>query len=428
MRKKDILELKRRFKKTQCTFTKLAGCYVNSDKEKVLEFKETFLNLPDEDLFKYLEISKKVLSGGIGNNILGLEFPLDENYYNEKQNFLMNLSKSGLKNDTLLSVFYDSIIEKYENPGNYLILLFHDVYDVMTKTSDNMKLDESEEMYEYVLCAICPVTLSKPGLGYFDQEQKIKARIRDWVVDKPSLGFVYPGFVDRGSDINTLMYYTKNAKDPHPELMQDTFGCHIKTTATIQKESFESLVKDHLGTEENEVEAIYSDIQENLNIMVEEYEELYEGKDPEPVVLSKEKVKEILIDSGVDEIISEKIEASYDAVFKEEAPLVESVLDKKVLKVNEQKKVEKALQAKVESLETQLKAVQNEDTLEEDLTDDTSEETKALENEQEENFDVVLHVNPSKLEKIRTEIIDGKRCLVVPIEDDELATINGVKA
>ena len=167
MNKKDILELKRRFKKDACTFTRLCGCYVDADRNKVTTFGETFLNLEDEEFYKYLEIAKKVMSGTIGNNILELEFPTAEEAPGGRQQFLMGLRESALKNDDLMDTFYDLVIENYSYVGNYLILVFHDAYDVMTKTSDNNKLDESEEVYEYLLCAICPVTLTKPGLGYF---------------------------------------------------------------------------------------------------------------------------------------------------------------------------------------------------------------------------------------------------------------------
>lgn len=75
MKKKDILELKKRFTKNKCTFTKMCGCYVNGEKNTLLKFRETFLNLEEDDYFKYLEIAKKVLSGTLGNNILELNFP-----------------------------------------------------------------------------------------------------------------------------------------------------------------------------------------------------------------------------------------------------------------------------------------------------------------------------------------------------------------
>ena len=110
MNKKDILELKKRFKKNNCTFTKMCGCYVNGEKKILLKFRETFLNLEEDDYFKYLEIAKKVLSGTIDNNLLELNFPLNDEYINERQLSLMELKKSQLKDDSLLDDFYKSII------------------------------------------------------------------------------------------------------------------------------------------------------------------------------------------------------------------------------------------------------------------------------------------------------------------------------
>ena len=130
MNKKDILELKRRFKKDACTFTRLCGCYVDADRNKVTTFGETFLNLEDEEFYKYLEIAKKVMSGTIGNNILELEFPTAEEAPGGRQQFLMGLRESALKNDDLMDTFYDLVIENYSYVGNYLILVFHDAYGV----------------------------------------------------------------------------------------------------------------------------------------------------------------------------------------------------------------------------------------------------------------------------------------------------------
>lgn len=211
MQKKDILELKRRFKKDACTFTKLRGCYVDNQKNILLHIDETFLNLEEDEFYKYLEIAKKALSGTIGNNLLELSFRRDE-AGEEAQKFFLALRDSALKQDGLLDLLYERIIREYDFAGNYLILLFHDAYDVITKTTDNNKLDESEEVYEYVLCAICPVELTKAGLGYHKDKNIIAPRIRDWVVSVPETGFLFPAFSDRSSDVNAMGYYVKDAK------------------------------------------------------------------------------------------------------------------------------------------------------------------------------------------------------------------------
>ncbi|GAA0076798.1 DUF4317 domain-containing protein [Clostridium sp. CTA-5] len=437
MKKKDILELKKRLKKDNCTFTKMCGCYVNGEKNILLNFRETFLNLDEDEYFKYLEIAKKVLSGTIGNNILELNFPLNENLENEKQLSLMQLKKSQLKDDALLEDFYKSIIDTYDYTGNFLILVFHDAYDVITKTTDNAKIDESEEVYEYILCAICPVSLSEPGLRYFEEEKKIKARIRDWVVNAPTLGFVFPAFIDRSSDVNSVMYYTKNAKDPHPELMENALGCSSKQTATIQKEAFQTIIKDSISDDEKKAEKIFMEIQENLNTMIDEYNEIYDDTDGEPIILKQKDIQNILIESGVPEEATTKIEKSYVENFGEDLPLAEHLIDSKILKASAQRKKEEHLEKQVEILQSRLEevkqevAVDNETDLSTELNDDNIilEETQDVtleDNNTSSSYDVILQVKPEKIPQIKSQIIDGQKCIVIPINEDEQTTVNGL--
>ena len=115
MNKKDILELKKRFKKNNCTFTKMCGCYVNGEKNILLKFRETFLNLEEDDYFKYLEIAKKVLSGTIDNNLLELNFPLNSSgQRGDTNSSSWKLTKVGtysfVKNSNLNSQYLDGIV------------------------------------------------------------------------------------------------------------------------------------------------------------------------------------------------------------------------------------------------------------------------------------------------------------------------------
>lgn len=417
IKKKDILELKKRFKKDHCTFTKVCGCYVNGEKNTILKFRETFLNLDEDDYFKYLEIAKKVLSGTVGNNILELNFEANEEFKSEAQTSLLSLRNTQLKDDTVLDEFYQSIINNYDYTGNYLILLFHDAYDVITKTKDNQKIDESEEVYEYVLCAICPVSLSAPGLRYFEEENEIKSRIRDWVVNPPVNGFVFPAFIDRSSDVNSVMYYTKNAKDTHPELMENVLGCPSKQTATIQKEAFQSIIKDSFGADEKKAEKIFMDVQENLNAMVEEYNEMYDDTDCEPISLKDTDIQNLLIDSGIPQEISNDIEKSYVEIFGDDIPLAENLIDAKILKANEQRRKEEDLKKQVKMLETKLEEVQKEVAI-------SNESEETIENDDTSEYDVVLQVKPEKVSQIKSQIIDGQKYLVIPINDDEHTKVN----
>lgn len=408
MQRKDLLELKKRFKKDDCTFTKICGCFVNSEKNILLEFRETFLNLNDDDYFKYLEITKKVLSGTIGNNILRLDFLNDEEGISNKQLSFMQLKKSKLEDSELLDNFYKSIIDNYDYPENYLILLFHDVYDVITKTTDNLKTDESDEVFEYVLCAICPVSLSAPGLSYYEEENKIKSRLRDWVVNPPINGFVYPAFINRGADVNSVMYYTKNTKDIHPELMEDILGCLTKKTSPLQKDEFQSIIKDSISTDEEESNTLYMTIQENLNNMVEDYKSMSDDTDYKSIKLTKSDLQNILIDSGIPKEDVTKIESYYEESFNDDLPLANSLIDKRTIKVNEQFKKEKALKKQVKLLKNQLEEVNSKNSIDED-------------------YDIVLQVKPEKASEIQSKIIDGQEYILIPVNENEKTQINEVE-
>lgn len=392
----------------------MCGCYVNGEKNIILNFKETFLNLEEDEFFKYLEIAKKVLSGTIGNNLLELNFPVNEEYKNDKQSFLMSLKKSKLKDDTLLDSFYKSIIDSYDYTGNFLILVFHDAYDVITKTRDNLKLDESEEVYEYLLCAICPVSLSKPALGYFEEDNKIAARVRDWVVEAPVNGFVFPAFIDRSSDVNSIMYYTKNPKDSHPELMEEALGCSSKRTATEQKETFHNIITNAIGYDEEKSNNLFMEIQENINSRIDEHTTV-NGKDSQPIILTNDTIQDILAESGVSEEDSSRIERFYTKEFGTTLPIADDLIDAKILKASEQKKKEQKLEKEVEILQNKL-----------ENTNKKLEEVSKMEDESEENYDIILKVKPEKASQIKSQIIEGQKYIVIPVEENEQTNVNGV--
>ena len=398
MNKKEVMELKRRLKKDQCTFTKMCGCYVNGNKEKILTFQETFLNLEEEEFYKYLEIARKVLSGTVGNNLLELSFPLEEEEPGHRQHSLMAIRADGLKNTELVDILYDQIIQYYDFVGNYLILLFHDAYDVMTKTSDGISVDESEEVFEYILCAICPVELSKPGLGYLEGENRIGSRIRDWVVGVPEQGFIFPAFTDRSTDIHSVMYYTKNAKDTHPELMEGVLGCASIRTGMEKKKAFQEIILNAVP-DEDKAKNLLLDMQSEINDYVIEQEETYPESE-EPILLTQETVTTLMKNIEIPEHVSEKIEKSFQEEFVDEPPVCEQMLDSKALSLCEQRKKEKELQHQIVTLQKRL-------------------------NDSQEEGQITLNVSPEKASEITADFIDGQRCLIIPINENEHATVNG---
>ena len=404
MNKKEVNEIKRRFKKDSVNFDKMVGCYVDANKEIVLTFKETFLNLEDEEFHKYLEIANKAMSGTIGNNLLELPFVPESEIEGSGHDLLMRLRETGLKDEKLLIEYYNRIIESYDYVGNYLIVLFHDTYDVPMKTSDNLALDESEEVYEYIICAICPVQLSKAALGYREQENRIGARDRDWVVGPVDTAFTFPAFTERSTDLHACLAYTKNTKEPHVEFWENCIGCGTRKTTTQKKNAFNNMLNQALGEETDETLETKLDIQQNLSDFITvEAERL--GPE-EPIILEPQDVANILTDSGLSDMKVEKIQANFENYFEEQLPLAEEILDEKALKNNEIRVEKNVLKERVVDLTKQLK----------EATGETADGKVP---------DIVVKVSESKAANVTTAYVDGKKCVCVPIEPDETFMLNG---
>lgn len=369
MNKKEVLEIRKQFTPANCAITRIAGYYVDHEKNKKMESKSAFLSLPEEEAFKYFDIFKKTLSGTMGKNMLNMEFPIDQEMPGGTQEFLMKLKASKLEDDMLLEEFYDKVIATYEYAENYYIILIHAMYDVPGRSSDNLEMfDASDEVYEYLVCSICPVSLSKAGLSYNAESNCIQDRIRDWVVDMPDKGFLFPAFNDRSTDIHGVLYYTKKSEDLQPELIEQLLGARMPMSANTQKETFQMLIEDTLG-EDGDYETIRN-IHDTLNDMIEEHKE-----EPEPLQLDKTDVRKVFEKSGVS---SEKMEC-FDQNYEETAGEKTSLLATNIT------------------------------------------ETKKF---QIETPDIVIKVNPERADLIETRVIDGRQCLVIAVDDH--IEVNGV--
>ena len=371
MNKKEVLEIRKQFTPENCAITRICGCYVDHEKEKKTELKKAFLSLPEEEAFKYFDIFRHTLSGTIGKNLINMEFPLDQELPGGTQEFLLKLRDSKLEDDLLIEEFYDKIIENYVYAENYYIILIHAVYDVPGKASDGMEMfDASDTVYEHIMCSLCPVNLTKAGLTYNAETNNIEDRIRDWIVEAPMKGFLFPAFQDRASDVHNILYYSKKPEDLQPELIANVLGSTIPLTAKDQKTSFQAIVSDTLG-EECDYEVIRN-IHDNLNEMIEESKEA-----PEPLELAKPDVKRLLQKSGVSPERMEVFDKEFEEIAGEKSTFMASNI------------------ASVKTFQI-------------------------------ETPDVIVKVNPERTDLVEVMTVNGRRCLVIGVDDH--VEINGISA
>lgn len=371
MNKKEISEIKKTLNPQKSVITRICGCYVDNEKNIRFTSKEAFHALSEEEAFKYFDIFKHTLSGTLGKNLLNVEFPLEAEKEGGKQNFLLRLRDSKLQDEELLNEYYQSIIDNYVYESNYYIILIHGVYDIPGKSSDGSEMfDASSDVYEYILSSICPVNLEKSGLSYDAEKNAIGELIRSWIVANPSNGFLFPCFNDRNTDIHSLLYYTKSVTDIQPGLIDNIFGSEVPYSADDEKEVFNNLIVETLGEECN-FETV-KNIHESISEIIEENKE-----NPDPVVLTPNDIKQIFEESDVS---NEKLE----------------VLDKnlRIAKENEKPVVLTAA----------------------NITNTSKFDIKTPE--------VTIKVRPDCADMVTTKVIEGKKCIVIEINDQ--VEINGV--
>jgi len=370
MTRKELNEIKSQYTLEDCGILRLCGCYVDGERNKITQFNENFLNLPEEEKHKYFDIFKKTLSGTPGKNLVDMKFNVDAYADEGARTFLMNLRDSGLKDDRLLNEFYDRIINNYSYVGNYLILLINQVYDIPAVTTDNIEMDDaSDEVYSYILCSICHVNLSKPGLGYDEEDNNFHYKKQNHMVDVPDVGFLFPAFNKRSADEDMTLFYTKDVSEFEDGLIDCLLDCAVPLPAKQQKETFTSLVNEALG-EEADLE-IVKNIHENLEQIIEEKKQ----ESPAPVMLDKTEMKDLLEKSGVKEEKLENFEEHFEMAAGEHGKLVAS-------NVSSGKKFEV------------------------------------------KTPDVVIKINSDKTDIVSTQVIDGRQCLVIQI--DERLEVNGI--
>lgn len=303
MNRQEISEIKKCFKINNCAITSICGCYVDGEKNIKAQWQQPFLAMDEEELFKYLDIFRKCLSGAVGKTLTEVMPAAD------KAAGLEKLRDSKLKDQEQLNAFYQSIIDTYEYVGNYLILVIHDVYDIPGKTTDGQTMvDASDEVYEYIMACVCPVNLRKPGLSYNSDKQCFTHLDRDWVLTAPELAILYPAFNDRSEDLEKALYYTKTMDTEKQDFAEKMLGYTISLTPADERKTFNTIIEDVLGQDKT-----LADVREVLGIT----RDMADGCTafPQREKIGVDDIRDILEESGIKQ---EKIK-ELDRVFTGEA-------------------------------------------------------------------------------------------------------------
>ena len=316
MTDKETGELRRRYKPDRTNITAVYGCYVSGSREILAEFRQPVALMTEEDKEKYLAIFKKVLSGAADKNRLDLAFRTAQVADSDEHRLLMKLRESELNDDEARAELLQIIIGAVTFEENYLILLAHENYDVPFKAKDGAMLDDSDHVYSYFICAICPVKAGKETLSYEAEDKAFHIRTPGYAASMPEMGFLFPAFDGRQTNLYNCLYYTRSAGDNHPELIEALFHITPPLPADEQKGSFDGLLSQTLGDEcsMEVVQAVQTDLRERIEVHKE-------TKSDEPLVVSGQEVRAVLESAGVSEDKLAAFRVKFEETFGDDAAL-----------------------------------------------------------------------------------------------------------
>ena len=363
MNQKEINELRRRWKPDKNAVSRICGCFVNSNHEIIADLDESLGMMPQEEAEKYLTLLKKALSGTLGKNLIDIVFSTQQVMEGEEHKLLMDLRATGMRDNQIRQAFYQKVIQSLDmGDSSYLLLLANDSYDVPRRNRDVLRTEDSDEVFSYILCAVCPVKTGKTELGYYSGDNEFHCAASQTVAP-PELGFLFPAFDDRSANIYNALFYSRKAGELHQEFIDAIFHTDLPMSAAEQREAFESALSEALGSSCS-LEIIRA-IHEQLAARIEAHQE---EKNPEPLTVSPNEISKVLLDCGVPEEQAEAFQVACGEKFG-----IGAVLNP--VNLIDAKKVE---------LKTEKMS---------------------------------LSIDPEYSHLIEAKVIDGQKVLVVPVED-----------
>lgn len=311
MIEKEVAELRRRIKREHCNIMRVRGCYVNEQREIISTFDQSLTMLPEDEQDKYLSFLRKTLTGTLGKNLVDISFSTKQVVDSAEHRLLSTLRNTGLDDEDALNQLYEKMLPTLNLGTNYVIFLAGDTYDVPYRSRDGKFQDDAgDSQFSYFLCSICPVKMTKPALRYESAQREFHNRSIDWVVSSPELGFLFPAFDDRRTNLYGALYYCRDAAADYEEWIDAVFHTPAPMPAATQKQVFHDVLTDALEDECSF--SVVQTVHEQLSGMIAAHKE---AKVEQPLTICRDQVDSVLKECGVSEPRMAAFHVKFDQAF-----------------------------------------------------------------------------------------------------------------
>ena len=184
----DMLELTRRMTDARTHLSRIAGAYLDAEGYVDGTFNTSFLKLKGEERKNALEIAKTIPFARTNEELVSYRIPGMKP--GSIWQLLYALRDCELKNDALLLTLYEYIGEQMGLGLPFAVYVYYGAYDIPAKSSDKSVLEDGDEVYRYLIAALCPL----------DGHQNAR---------KPFAGLLYPALTNRSVDFEHVNVFAE---------------------------------------------------------------------------------------------------------------------------------------------------------------------------------------------------------------------------
>ncbi|MEH6947088.1 DUF4317 domain-containing protein [Bacillus sp. JJ634] len=374
MNKKDIANIRKQFKVDNdhlMNIREIFNVYVRKESGEIYHhISQPFQMLEQEAQELFLANFKKVLTGQLDAKLFKLKFQRDVEGSTQMILFegLQAETTEDWKENMLQIVGKMFAHAAYE--FDTVVTFIRGEYRKPTRKRDlesGEGGDDAVYSNEFILCSLNKTDQPKKTLVFDYIEREFKSNnLFDPIVnlESPLSGFLFPAFNDNAADVNHILYCAGKANQPDERFIAEVLNCEDIITAAEDKDGFEQILKNVIGDEVDS--RVISNVYEEIDKMVQENKE---NEESEPPTLDYRDIERILEVSGVENVDTAKVEHAFKAVVDDEKhEFKASSLLPKLIKIN----------------------------------------TKVAD----------VSVSPKDLKNIKYIMYQGKRCLLVEIDED----------
>lgn len=323
MNKKDIANLRKQFKvdNDMMHIGEIFNVYVQKESGDIYHHEnQPFDMLDQESQDLFLVNFKKILTGQLDSRLFELKFNRDVEDSTQSVLFegLQTEDKEDWK-DYMLDIVDRMFANTVYDFDTVVTFIQGEYRKPMKKRSEESGEGGNDAVYanKFILCSLNKTNQPENNLVFDYIGKQFKSNVEvDPIINltAPLTGFLFPTFNDNAMDVNHILYRANKPNQPDPGFIEDVLNCGDITTAAEDKDTFQLIVSKIAG---DKVDSnVISNIYEEIDHLVQEHEE--DEMEEDSPNIDYRGVEQILTSSGIEDVDTEKVKDAFKTVIANE--------------------------------------------------------------------------------------------------------------